>query len=118
MKLRALGEDEHRAVVVEAARHRRDLDLGVAAARVDEAVRQPVAEHVDQRVEPQRLVQHDARAAPVPAQQLVQHEQRVALARVAAQHDDRPRRARERLQRLVGLVDADVDARRSASIAR
>ena len=52
----ALGEDQHRAVVVEVARHRRDLDLDVAAARVDEAIRQPPAEDVDQRIQPQRLV--------------------------------------------------------------
>ena len=86
----ALGEDQHGAVVGEPAAHRGDLDLRVAAARVDEAVRQPVPEHVDQRVEPERLVQHEARAAAVPAQQLVEHEQRVALARVAAEHHDRP----------------------------
>jgi hypothetical protein len=107
----APGEEEHHFAGAGVLGHRRDLHLRVAAARVDEAVRQPVAEDVDQRVEPQRLVEHQPRSAPVPAQQLVQHEQRVALAGVAAEHDRRLGGLRERGQRLLGAVDPDLDAR-------
>ena len=49
-----------------------------------------------QRIQPQRLVQHDARVAAVAAQQRVQHEQRVALAGVTAEHDDGALVARQR----------------------
>ena len=74
----------------EAAAHRLDLALDVAAARVHEAVRQPLADHVDQRVQRERLVHDDPRPAAVAAQQVVEHEQRVALAGVDAEHDHRP----------------------------
>ena len=86
----ALRKDEQRVLVAEARRQLRDLALRVAAARVDKAIGQPVAEDVEQRLQAQRLVQHDARAAAVADQQLVQDEQRVALAGVAAEHDQRP----------------------------
>jgi hypothetical protein len=49
-----------------------------------------VAEHVDQRVQRERLVHDDPRVAPVAAQQQVEHEQGVALAGVDAERHDRP----------------------------
>jgi hypothetical protein len=84
----ALGEDQQRVAVAEAAGHRGDRRLGVATARIDEAVGQAVAEHVDERVQAQRLVHDDARPPFIRAQQRVHDQQRVALAGVAAQHDD------------------------------
>src|SRR3954453_20830402 len=42
-RVAALGEDEHRVAWPEAAGHRGLIDLGVLAARVHEAVRQPPA---------------------------------------------------------------------------
>ena len=96
----------------------RDLDLDVAAARVDEAVRQPAAEHVDQRVQRERLVHDDPRPAAVAAQQVVEHEQRVALAGVDAEHDHRPlvrRRAPPRPARSRAIVTLHPrDAQRRA----
>lgn len=59
------GEDDQRAVVVERRGHRGDVALGVAAARVDEAVGQALAEHVDEGVQAQALEHDDARFAAV-----------------------------------------------------
>ena len=67
--------------------------LDVAAARVHEPVRQPPADDVDERVEREQLVHDDPRPALVAAQQVVEHQQRVALAGVDAEHDQRPLRA-------------------------
>ena len=94
----------------QAAAHRRDLDLGVASARVDEPVREPPADHVDQRVERQRLVHDDPRPPAVAAEQVVEHEQRVALAGVDAEHDERPPIG-QRGFGVLGAVDGHAHAR-------
>ncbi len=109
----ALGEDQHRAVVTDVPGHRGDLDFGVTPARIDEAVGQAPAEDVDQRIHPQRFVEDQARPAAVPAEQLVEDQQRVALAGVAAQHDDRLPAGRQRLLGRLRLGDLDIDVRQA-----
>ena len=113
-EVRALGEDQHGVAAGEPAAHRGDLDLGVAAARVHEAVRQPPPDHVDQRVQRQRLVHDDPRPPAVAAQQVVEHEQRVALARVDAEHDERPLLGQRGLGRLRAVHVTRTRAARSA----
>ena len=106
----ALGEDQHRVAAAQVAAHGGDLDLRVATARVDEPVRQPPADHVDQRVQRQRLVHHDPRPPAVAAEQVVEDEQRVALAGVDAEHDERPS-VRQRGFGALGPVDRHAHAR-------
>ena len=87
----AFGKDEQGAAWVEAGGQAAD-QVGVvtcaAALFADERVREPVGQHVRGGVELQRLLHDDAGTTGAGADQVVHEQQRVARARVAAEHDD------------------------------
>ena len=107
----ALGEDDEGALGVQAGRQALDLADVVARSAVrpgarsavrpgarsgarsgpavDERVGQPVGGDVEARIQLQRGLHHDARAPPAGAEQVMDEQQRVAGARVTAEHDER-----------------------------
>jgi hypothetical protein len=110
-EVRPFGKDHQRARLPQLPRHRGDLDLRVPAPGIDEAVGQPLSQDVDQWIEPQGLVHHHARTASVAAQELMQHQQRVALARVPAEHNHRSLPGGEGGPGGIGLDHAHLHAR-------
>ena len=89
----ALREDDHRVARAGPAGQRGDRlgdVVGDVRVRGDEAVRQPVEQHVDGRVELQRVLEHDPRPQLGERHQLADQQHRVARPGVPAEHQLRP----------------------------
>jgi hypothetical protein len=92
----ALGEDDERVATAQPGREPPDLlgalPCGVPAGvrlLAEEGVGQAVGQDVDARVELQRGLHDHPRAALAAADQVVDEQERVAGARVPAEHDER-----------------------------
>jgi hypothetical protein len=92
----ALGEQDERAAAAEAGRQPPDLLGALPRGRprgvrllTQEDVGQAVGQDVHARVQLQRGLHDHAGTAPARAEQMVDEQQRVARARVPAEHDER-----------------------------